>query len=515
MIQSVRDEQSNSIRYLKLTQLSFASLVMKNIMRHQSIFTPWIAVLLAWTALTMHANEAPNFVVILCDDLGYGDLSSYGHPSIKTPNLDRLAARGIRFTSCYSAAPVCSPSRVGLLTGRIPNRAGVYDWIPPGRQARPDAREQVHLRTSEFTLPQLLKEKGYATCLTGKYHCNSLFNNPDQAQPSDLGFDHWFATQNNAAPSHENPKNFVRNGTAVGPLQGFSCQLVVDEGIRWIEEQERIDDNAPFFMLAAFHEPHEPIASPTGLVNSYADSARSKNEAEYFANVANVDLAVGKLITRLEELGEADRTLVIFTSDNGPETLNRYGGATRSYGQATPLRGMKLWTTEAGFRVPGIAYWPGTILPGQTIHDPISSLDLLPTFANLAHIELPKNRAFDGADISAILHGGQVDRKQPLFWSFFNALNRQQVAMRTTEWKVIATLDDGNLDPQQNVHDGNVSRIRSARLTDIEFYRIQEDIGETKNLANIKPGKAAELEQQLKLLYQELSASSHFWTRQQ
>jgi arylsulfatase A len=500
---------------LVLGRLFSSALAMKNINSCRRIITPWLVILLAVAALTVHANESPNFVVILCDDLGYGDLSNYGHPSIKTPNLDRLAANGIRFTSCYSAAPVCSPSRAGLLTGRIPNRAGIYDWIPSGKQARPDAREQVHLQASEITLPQLLKENGYATCLTGKYHCNSLFNDPSQAQPGDLGFDHWFATQNNAAPSHQNPKNFVRNGTAVGPLQGFSCQLVVDEGIRWLEDQEQIDDDKPFFMLAAFHEPHEPVASPKELTDLYLSSARSKEEAEYFANVANVDLAVGRLISRLEELGEADRTLVIFTSDNGPETLNRYGGASRSYGQATPLRGMKLWTTEAGFRVPGIAYWPGTILPGQTIHDPVSSLDLLPTFASLADIPLPNNAAFDGTDISALLQGDQVNRKQPLFWCFFNALNGQQVAMRTTEWKVIATLDNGKLEPQQNVHDGNIAQIRGARLSNVEFYRINEDIGETENLAKINPAMAAELKQQLRLLYEELTASSHYWIRQQ
>jgi arylsulfatase A len=487
---------------------------MKNIHWRRSIITSCFVILSVIAILTIQAKEQPNYVVILCDDLGYSDLSSYGHPVIETPNLDRLAANGIRFTSCYSAAPVCSPSRAGLLTGRIPNRAGIYDWIPPGNKARPDAREQVHLRSSEFTLPRMLKENGYATCLTGKYHCNSLFNKPAQAQPSDLGFDHWFATQNNAAPTHKNPKNFVRNGAAVGPLHGFSCQLVIDEGIRWLEKQEQVDDNKPFFLMAAFHEPHEPVASPKGMTDAYLSSARSREEAEYFANVTNVDLAVGRLITRLEALGEADRTLVIFTSDNGPETLNRYGGASRSYGQAAPLRGMKLWTTEAGFRVPGIAYWPGTILPGQTIHEPVSSLDLLPTFANLADIALPKSRAFDGTDISALLMGEPIHRKQPLFWCFHNALNGQQVAMRTTEWKVIATLDDGELGPLQNVHDGNITQIRRARLTDVEYYRIQEDIGETANLAEINPSKAAELKQQLQLQYEELTSSNHYWIRQ-
>ena len=141
--------------------------------------------------------------MILCDDLGYGDLHCYGHPTIETPRLDQLAASGIRFTDFYSCAPVCSPSRVGLLTGRSPNRAGVYDWIPES-SARSD-RPMVQMRPQEMTVAELLKGSGYATCMAGKWHCNAQFNAPEQAQPGDQGFDHWLATQNNAAPSHENP----------------------------------------------------------------------------------------------------------------------------------------------------------------------------------------------------------------------------------------------------------------------------------------------------------------------
>ena len=151
-------------------------------------------------------------VVMLCDDLGYGDLAGYGLPKIKTPFLDQMAKDGIRFTDFYSTAPVCSPSRVGLLTGRRPNRSGVYDWIPGG--------SDVHMRESEITIPQLLRKAGYATCMSGKWHCNGKFNSPQQPQPDDAGFDHWFATQNNASPSHENPNNFVRNGEPVGELKG-------------------------------------------------------------------------------------------------------------------------------------------------------------------------------------------------------------------------------------------------------------------------------------------------------
>ena len=240
----------------------------------------WVFGLLLTFSILTNAADRPNFLVILCDDLGYGDLGCYGHPHIKTPHLDALARGGIQFSSCYSAAPVCSPSRAGLLTGRSPNRAGIYDWIPPGNRPRPDAREQVHLRASETTLPRLLQDAGYATCLSGKYHCNSQFNQATQAQPHQLGFDHWFATQNNARPSHADPDNFVRNGTPVGPLEGYSCQLVADEGIRWLRERDEDNDSQPFFLFVAFHEPHEPIASPEALVKNYRAITESEEEAE-------------------------------------------------------------------------------------------------------------------------------------------------------------------------------------------------------------------------------------------
>ena len=487
------------------------------------LFTPItsLIIVVVLTVLVVDSNMArtaesddarPNIVVVLCDDLGYGDLACYGHPHIKTPNLDKLAADGIRLTACYSAAPVCSPSRVGLLTGRSPNRAGVYDWIPAARGERPDARDQVHMRREEVTIPQLLKSAGYATCLAGKWHCNSYFNSDKQPQPGDSGFDHWFATQNNAAPSHENPRNFVRNGKPAGDLKGYSCQLVIDEAINWLEKLNAVNPEQPFFLFAAFHEPHEPVASPPKLVAKYKSVTSNEDEAQYFANVENVDLAVGRLVKAIELLEKSDNTLVIFTSDNGPETLKRYRGAGRSFGRPTPLRGMKLWTTEAGFRVAGIMSWPARIKSPTVSHEPVSSLDFLPSFCKVAGTEPPEKLKIDGTDFLPILDGEPIQRDAPLFWCYFNALNEHRVAMRDGPWKMLARIDEGSFPKLQNVNSRNIESVRSAKLTDFELYRVTEDIGESRNVIDEHAEQAATLQKKLEKNYRDLAENAHHWT---
>jgi arylsulfatase A len=470
----------------------------------------WISGLSVGTTPT-RGDDRPNIVVILCDDLGYGDLECFGHPHIKTPHLNRLAKDGIRYTDFYSAAPVCSPSRVGLLTGRSPNRAGVYDWIPAARSARPDAREQVHMRISEVTIPKLLSAAGYATCMAGKWHCNSHFNREKQPQPGDFGFQHWMATQNNAAPSHEKPKNFVRNGKPVGLLEGYSCQIVVDEVITWLQGH---DSDKPFFVFLPFHEPHEPVASPPELVATYRQVARTDNEAQYFANVANVDDAVGRFVAALDTLKLRENTLVIFTSDNGPETLSRYRGAGRSYGQPGPLRGMKLHTHDAGFRVAGIMNWPNKIKAGQTIDTPVSSLDFLPTFCHLAGTSPPNDMALDGANFLPALEGKPIDRKNPLVWAYFNALNEARVAMRDGRWKVLAKLTKeggGGIPKLPNITTNTFPIVRDARLVDFQVYDVGSDIGEEVNLAKSRPELTKELGIRLQERYRELVSNSHVW----
>ncbi|WP_276166043.1 sulfatase-like hydrolase/transferase [Zobellia alginiliquefaciens] len=452
-------------------------------------------------------SKQPNIVVFLCDDLGYGDLSAYGHQTIKTPNIDKLAETGIKMTDFYSAAPVCSPSRVGLLTGRSPNRAGIYDFIPGPKQSE-DLRHLVHLQKGEETIPERLKTVGYATALVGKWHCSSLFNNPAQPQPDYFGFDYWFATHNNASPSHENPRNFVRNGEKAGLIEGFSCQIVVDEAIDWLDKKE---NNNPFYLQVTFHEPHEPIASPEDLVQEYLPYSNGRAEAEFYANVANVDKAVGRLLAYLEENG-TDNTLVIFTSDNGPETFSRYSGAKRTFGQTGGLKGRKLWTTEAGFRVPGIVKWIGKDTYNGTTDAVVSALDILPTLCEITGAKLP-NRELDGESFASLLKNGQFKRKKPLIWGFYNALNEHQVAMRHGDYKILARLkNNGEYLPNlNNMYKGNEELIKSSELTDFELYNLRDDSREASNLATVDPKVFNQMKNLLQKEYQTLLNGSHIW----
>ena len=452
------------------------------------------------------AAERPNIVVFLCDDLGYGDLSCYGNKTIQTPNLDRLATAGIRFTDFYSTSPVCSASRAGLLTGRTPSRIGVYDWIP--------ADHTMHLLKSETTFAAVLKNGGYDTALCGKWHCNGKFASSEQPQPNDHGFDHWFATQNNAAPSHHNPNNFVRNGTNVGQLEGYSCQLVVDEAMNWLDGRSTKD--RPFALLVTFHEPHEPIASPPELVEKYKEIGATKpGEAEYYANVENMDAAVGRLVEYLKQKNLWENTLTFFTSDNGPETLNRYRGAERSHGTPGELRGMKLWMYEGGYRVPGIAVWPKMIKPEQVSHAPVGAIDFFPTFCSVAKIDPPKDRVYDGTNLLPLFQTGVLNRTKPLFWYYINALGEPRVSIRDGDWKLVATLQ-GNPRPPRGPGAAHSSEwlavIKTANLDRFELYNLADDHREQTELGTKEPERFKEMKQKMESLVDGIRRDAPLWT---
>lgn len=445
------------------------------------------------------APAPPNFVIVLCDDLGYGDLGCYGNTRIRTPNLDRFAAEGVRFTDCYSAAPVCSPARAAMLTGLVPDRTGVYNWIPAG--------SVMHLGRNYVTFGQLLQRAGYATCHVGKWHCNGRFNSPEQPQPSDHGFEHWFSTQNNAAPSHADPVNFVRNGVPVGPLKGNSSTLIVSEAIGWLK---RLPAGKPFCLFLCFHAPHEPIAADEEFLRLYPDATRP-GEALYYANVTQMDHEFGRLMRFLEESGHAGNTLVFFTSDNGPETRNRYKDAWRSWGSPGPLRGMKLHMYEGGIRVPGLLRWPGRTRAGQVLSEPISGVDILPTLCAAAGLAAPRD--LDGVSLLPALDGKPLRRRKPLYWHYYNALGRPKAALRSGNWKILGIPDRATPRPSggpfQPAED--MRFIKEARLVEFELYDLTADPGERNDLAAREPQRRRKLAEQLVAFYREVQARCPTW----
>ena len=267
-------------------------------------------------------------------------------------------------------------------------------------------------------------------------------------------------------------------------------------------------------MEVAFHEPHEPIASPEDLVQKYLPLAKNREQAEYFANVENVDIAVGRLLEYFEK-NNITNTLIVFSSDNGPETLMRYGDkAKHSYGSPGKLKGMKLWTNEAGFRVPGIINWMGKETFTGTSDKVVSALDFLPTFAELSGAKLP-NRNLDGESFTTLLNNGEFNRSKPLIWAFYDAINDHRVAMRKGDWKIMAKIEaDGKELPHiHNLYDGNEALVKNAKLTDYVLFNMKNDINESEDLSSKEPAVFEDMKKEFQIQYKQLLDESHIWKR--
>lgn len=355
--------------------------------------------------------KRPNVIILLADDLGLRDIGSYGGP-IKTPALDSLADKGVRFLSFYAAAGVCSPSRATVLTGRQHLRTGVYTVIQ-------DHVHEMHLLEREVTIAEVLKDNGYQTAHLGKWHVGAPFRGKKKPSLSDHGFDYWFATDNNAAPSHRNPVNFFRNGKRVGKIEGYASHILADEAIGWLDKERKKDQ--PFFLNIWFHEPHAPLAAPPEIVAEYGEP--TDEAALYSATVDNTDRAIARLIAKLKMMGELDNTLIIYASDHGSYRPDRNGG----------FRGEKGSLFEGGLRTPGIFHWPEGISGGRVEQTPGGSVDLLPTICGLLRIPKPKGVHLDGSDLTPLLRKrGTFQRHQPLFWH--SPMAQPNVAMRDGDY---------------------------------------------------------------------------------
>jgi arylsulfatase A len=456
----------------------------------------WLGAACAATgvAASRSRQDRPNLVLVVADDLGYGDLACYGSQPARTPNLDRLAREGLRFTSCYAAHAVCSPARAGLMTGRIPARSGIQKAIP--------ALSPMHLRREETTVATLLRRAGYATCHIGKWHMNGVFNSPEQPQPGDHGFEYWFSTQNNALPNHRNPDNFVRNGVPAGVQQGYAGQIVAGEAIDWLKNIR--DRNKPFFQYICFHEPHEPIRTEDRFAGVYP--SQDPSYSAYYGNITQMDDAVGRVMRALDEMNLRDSTLVLFVSDNGPARTPMH-----PHGSAGPFRGKKSDLYEGGIRVPGILRWPGKARPGTVSEEPISGVDWLPTVCDITGIPLPSGRAIDGASWLPVLQGKAVRRRTPLYWHFNQANSKPKVAMRIGDWKILARLTGPEIRVAADIKAEEQQAIKSAELERFELYDLRHDEGETRDLAAQETGRLNQMAEAVRKLYREVRDEGPVW----
>ena len=415
-------------------------------------------------------SSQPNIIFILADDLGYGHLGSYGQEVIETPELDRLADGGLRFTQAYSGSTVCAPSRSVLMTGQHTGHTTVRaNFGPDG--------ERIPLNDEDITIAEVLRSAGYTTGMIGKW---GLGEPGTTGLPNNQGFDHWFGFLNQHNAHSFYPPYLWRNDRIVyynenehGQRQTYVQDLFIEDALEFI----RTNRDGPFFLYLPFTLPHTELAARQDMLDKYSGKfddlpfppkegrpAVEEAKATYAAMVSTLDHDVGRIMRELEEQGIAGNTLVIFTSDNGAATED--GAVAEYFNGSGPLRGIKRDLYEGGIRVPMIASWPGRVEKGAV--DEASHVvfwDFLPTLAELAGAELPGG--CDGISITpSLLHGTPVGNDRPLYWEFQkNPKAAMKQAVRWGRWKAV----------------------RLSEQEELELYDLARDIGEMVNVADQHP----------------------------
>lgn len=424
------------------------------------------------------APRKPNVVFILADDLGYTDPACFGSKYYETPNIDRMARQGMRFTDGYSCGPNCQPTRAALMTGQYGPRTGIYtvgsierfDWRT--RPLRPvDNGENLPL--DKTTLGQVMKTAGYHTALFGKWHLGQAGDH----HPSRRGFDESIVSMGKHFDFNTAPKVDVPPGT-------YLADFLTDKAVDFITRHK----DEPFFVCLHHFGVHSPYEAKPDLIAKFRGkpSAGGHHDPTYAAMLASVDESVGRVLRTIDELKLGEDTLIIFTSDNGGVGGYARAGVQKGNGVTdnAPLRGGKGMLYEGGVRVPYVFRWTGTVEPGTSCPEPINSVDLMPTLVDLANAKAPAGAKLDGSSYLAYLKGGENDPgRDALFWHFPGYLGAGQGGWRTT--------------PAGSVRVGDWKLIEFFETGKLELFNLKEDLGEQNDRAAAEPDRVKDLHARL------------------
>lgn len=407
----------------------------------------------------------PNIVFILIDDLGWGDPACYGHGFHETPNMDRLAREGMRFTDAYAACPVCSPTRASIMAGQYPARIGMTDFIPghwsPYERLRVPINRTQYLPLEIETVAESMQQSGYTTGVFGKWHLGW-----GEYNPSNQGFDESIET---GGPHYDFS---TRPELDVDPAQN-QAEFLTGQAVDFM----RRNQNQPFCLFVHHFAVHIPLQADDELVRKFQQKPkpeRGVNNPVYAAMMEHVDQSVGTILDEVDALGVRDDTLVVFFSDNGG-LRQHYQGLGPIVSTNHPLRDEKGSLYEGGIRVPLLMRWPTKIASGTLCNEPVTSTDFYPTFVDLAGGEMPATQACDGLSLLPLLTGDSLQR-EAIFWHYPHYHHSTPAsAVREGDWKLLEFFEDNRM----------------------ELYNLKNDIGETNNLARTHPAEAVRLHQRL------------------
>lgn len=449
----------------------------------------------------------PNIVVILVDDMGYGDIGAFGNPDVQTPALDRLAAEGVKLTQHYSGSCVCAPARAALMTGRYPHRTGAIDTL--------EGRGLDRLALREVTIANILKSSGYATGLIGKWHLGAL---DPRYHPNARGFDEFAGFRGGWQDYYQWRLDY--NGSFRQADGRYLTDVFTEEAVQFIRRHK----DRPFFLHLTYNAPHHPLQAPEDDVAPFTAMGKfSKGVSLIYAMNRRMDKGVGRIVEELERLGLRDDTLLLFTSDNGPQFGGRDEMSTTRYNGR--FNGSKGNVYEGGIRVPAILRWPAGLEGRREIHDLIHFTDWLPMLCRAAGVGVPKELDVDGCDALSVLRGegGQVDTRRFWQWNRYTPLVTCNAAVRDGDWKLLRPgIREAMIVSKEDLDMDHRLKYEPEAITDIcrdpepprdvpppprpMLYNLRDDPYEQKDLAAAHPERVSKMLRELETWFEAVDA---------